>query len=400
MTTLFRNLLAVALTATLGSMLSGAPLVSLGDDAAVYFKGSAGITYQTNVFLEDDGATDIFGNTINEDSDTIYRFTPGLELRVGQDDAINQVYVTYSHAFTVYSDNSQLDNDLANLLARFRHNGDKLKLDGNISFVQADQNQRNVQQTGVVGADGVQIESETFTIGGNAEYRFTPKTSGSIGLTYTQTDYNEAALIERESIRVPVDLYYAITEKYDLSVGYRYTQTDRDAAGLDEFDDHFFNVGLRGEILSKLSGQVRVGVQNRETQNEDETNFAINADFDYAASPKLGIAFGLESDFDTAGTGNSRETFGFNIGTKYTISPLWSTSTMFRYRTFDYTASDRQDDYMSTTLGISYSPNAYLSFSAGYTYVENDSDDPAIVGNQPTASYENSSVNFSASLRY
>lgn len=69
------SLLAIAPSLWLAPLsLNASPLVSIGDNADLFFNGSSSVRWTSNLFRDE----------VNETSDVIFTVTPGLELNVGR----------------------------------------------------------------------------------------------------------------------------------------------------------------------------------------------------------------------------------------------------------------------------------------------------------------------------
>lgn len=373
---------AVSLSAI--TTLSAAPLVALGDGAALFFKGTASAEYQSNIFRDAD----------DEESDTIFIFTPGLELEIGRvSGSTLSGTISIAEQFKLYSDNSDLDteNFLANAALDYR--GGSLSASLMASFAQLD----STSATSEANVPGIIVEREESRLKGYAEYTFSSLLSVGAGAGYFKQDYTTAGFIDSETYTVPADIYYELSPKLDLSVGYVYKTVEFDAANAAEFDSHFFNVGARGEILPKLSGRAKVGFELRDVENDDsKTTYAMEAALSYVPTSLLTIDLGLDRSYQagSTATGSVYTNTEANLAARYAITNMISTSARAFYAMRNYDAGSlREDDVYGGGISVNYDPNDYVTFSAGYTYTKVDSNVDAI-------SYDNNILNVSASLRY
>jgi hypothetical protein len=413
-----------------GSVAS--PLVSIGDNADIFFNGSSTLQWTSNVFRDED----------DEVSDLMWIFSPGFDLNIGRGLSNADLSVITSYDIIRYQDEDELNTELFHIKALGSYKASRLDLSGSVGFDESktstgDTNLNNIQDL---------IEFDEFSADLNAEYRFSPKFSFGAGLEFTDKEYqsyNDPAdavkFADRERTRFPFDLFYELTPKVDLSVGYTYTEDDvgesyRGAglfnanpnplgpiifanqifSGDYQRDSHFFNVGARGNILPKLSGFFKVGYRTRSTEDslrsaalngilvgpppttvspDDSGMLGLDADLRWAATPKLTAILALSRDFGIGGEGQSTENTSFDLQTSYSISSRFAASGNLGYTLRDYTRADREDNQYRAGLRLSYAPNRYWKLSSGYTYSENDS-------NTANRSYTNHTLDFSASLRY
>ncbi len=374
--------IATASLALASAVPSAAALVSIGDTANVYFNGSATARYDDNIFLRPN----------NEESDLIFIFAPGVELNVGKRANAN-LNLYYREDFYLYEDNSDLDTNVSNIFLDTFLNMPRLDLSFDASFQQLIQPEATLR---LFGFDGL-IERDVYNANFRGEYEISERTSIASGVSGSKVDFdNDIFFNDSESFSIPVTLYYSLTPRFDLSAGYRYRHTDVDRNGLAnsrEYEDHYANVGIRGEVLPKLMGEARVGYQERRVEgggNDDGVSFGL--DFSHFLTPKITLLFGGYRDFETGGQGQSIDTVGGSLGARYTFNHLLSATAGVNYFERDYDTG-RTDDTLDLNVGVSYSPITYVNLSAGYIFRTNDSSVDAL-------EFDNNIFNVSASLRY
>ena len=395
-------LLAVFVTpAGLPIALQAAPLVSIGDSVDVFFNGSSSLEWQSNVFSDERGAVD----------DYKYTVSPGFEINVGRGLSNADLSIITRYDIVRFDKVTDLDNELFHIKAVGSYAGSRLTVNGLVSY---DENQSN-------GADGNDNQkgklsaSETTAANLNGEYTLSPKFSFGAGVNYNKREYKESSSADRESYTVPLDIFYELTPKVDLSIGYTYTSTEvsRDSlAGVDGVDgydkeQHFVNVGARGDLLPKLNGSFKIGfntmdsddpltvednVLGREDRNSS-SGLGLDASFTYLATAKVSTNLNLNRNFDVAGQGESTEATRVDLSANYSINTRFTATANLGYTLREYVDTKREDDNYRTGLSLSYVPNEYWRFSTGYNYTENDS-------NSDGQSYEAHVINVSASLRY
>lgn len=374
-------LIVPALLSFAAPSLPAAPMVSIGDDVTIFFNGSAGIQYQSNIFYQETG----------EESDMLLTFSPGLELNYGQPASRSSFSAYVRYDVKRWDDNDNLDNENLYTEARYTYNDPVWQIAAGAQFYETDQNTRDIALVGTL------VEREITNLNFDAEYTISPKTSIASGAAYGKTDYKTGGFVDKETFSIPVNVYYAYSEKLDLSLGYRYRHTDLDG-GADR-DDHFFNLGFRGEIYPKLDGFARAGIQHREIDGGgDDTSFAMESGLFYYMTPKTTFDFSIGQDFGSSAGGASTDETSFNFGVNYQFNPLISARAGLGYEMVDYNnAIDREDDYFTGSISVVYTPNSYVSFSASYVYQDNDSENNTLGG---TNSFENNLFSLNASLRY
>ena len=362
----------------------------------VFFKGSANVRWTDNLFLDEK----------NEESDTIFTFSPGLEVNVGRGVSAGDLTIITRYDIIRYDEFDDLDTERFHIKAIGSYNTSRLDLNGYASFDE----EQYASSSSSVGKHKL-VESDNVGAGANAEYRFSPKFSFGAGLNYTDKNYDDDDLADRTTYRVPLDLFYELTPKIDLSVGYIRTDTEissRNVGGIKygsyDTDSNFFNVGMRGDLLPKLSGFFKVGYTESNSDSStingvkydrgsDDSMLGLDANFTYAATPKLTTTLGLNRSFGTADEGDGTENTGGDLGATYSINSYFAASGNLSYLHREYTESGREDDRYGAGLRLSYTPNQYWRFSGGYRYADNDSD-------RRGESYTSNNFDLSASLRY
>jgi len=395
-------------------VVQAAPLVSIGDNVDVFFNGSSSVQWQSNVFYDD----------ADEQDDIRFTVSPGFEVNVGRGLSNLDLSIVTRYDIVRYDELSDLDSEQFHIKAISSYRSSRWDVDGLVSYDE----QQSSGKDGNTNQKGQLTQSENIRANLNGEYRLSPKFSVGSGVNYSDKQYkDQESLADRVSFTVPVDIFYELTPKVDLSVGYAHSSTDvgEIARGADfgggftgiktsSYDktEHFFNIGARGELLPKLSGFFKVGYRTSDSDDSTTQTFengtptvagstnrdsrgtvGLDANFTYAATPKLTTAFALHRGFGVGGEGQGTTTTRANLSANYAINSNYSASANFGYTLREYEAADREDNVYSTGVRLSYVPNRYWRFSTGYNYSENDS-------NAPGQGYEAHSIVLSASLRY
>lgn len=395
------------------------PLVSIGDNADLYFNGSSSLRWTSNVYRDKHDDKD----------DLIWTVSPGFELNVGRGLSNMDLSIITRYDIIRYNDESDNDTEQFYISANGSYRGSRLDLNTYASFGEFSSTSSSVN------VDSDLIEYERTAGGVNGEYRFSPKTSIGSGFNYSKSEYTnyEDRFADVDQFNVPIDIYYELTPKVDLSLGYKYRQTStdgtlqeigRDQEGRDQglvtggydSDSHFFNVGARGYLLPKVTGFFKIGYMTRNNDNSSRQEIyldtgdpvapstksdqgsgsgtlGLDSRLTWAATPKLTATLALGRDYGTGGEGQSTENTTTDLGATYDINTRFVADANFSYSIRDYKGTGREDNQYRAGVGFSYSANQYWSLRTAYDYTDNDSD----IG---SASYEDHSLSLSASLRY
>lgn len=355
-----------------------APVMSLGDNAVLAARISGAVQLNDNIFLD----------PILEKSDTVFIMSPGIEFRLGSDISNSNLKIVYVHDFVSYDKNSQLNR-----------NNPNISLDG--SFGTA--------KSGISYSAGYKVETENSAsnnafrqlvvrdnINGklDGEWGMTAKTSMRAGIHYSDIDYSSGGLVDREVISLPFDLYWQYSPKLDLSVGYRYRTVEYSGTRPDN-NDHFLNVGLRGQIASKTTAQVRMGVQRRDFNipgTSDADLFSIDGILTWEATPKTVATVIATRDFGADSFGRSIETTRVTVSGKWNINDRFSSFASARFEKDKY-ETGRKDDSLYAQVGFNYSVTENLILTIAQVYYTNDS-------TLAIANFDSNITNLSGTLRF
>lgn len=357
------------LSASLAAGSSAAPFMAIGDGAEVFITGTLGVRSDDNIFMAK-----------KAESDLIFDINPGIDLTFGKDSQLKGS-LTIVDSFANYSDNSGLNTQL--LAANFtsKYDDGKMKLGFNAGYNELNQNSVDVR--GLTRRD-------VFSAGANAEVEVSQITSIGAGVQFNHENYKRRGYTDSDSITVPIDFFYKWTPKTDLSVGYRYRDYKVDLGS--DSTDHFFNVGVRGEISPLLTGKIAVGLNQRKLdRGGDDNQLGLDANLTYELTPKTSLTFGANNDFGTSPQGQQQKNFSLNGGVSSKISEEWSVNAGLNFKATDY--GTRTDDFYELTLGTTYTVNANVRIVGGYTYRTYTSD-------IKTSEFENNVFTVMANFRY
>lgn len=357
------------------TIATAVPSLSIGSGSEIYLTGSATVRYDDNVGLAESAA----------ESDTILVLTPGISLEYSE--GASRGGISLAEQFIRYSDNTNFDSDLFSAIGSFRREGAKTEFTLAGSYREMSQNSVRIRS-----ADQKEERSlSAFNVGGVTS--LTAKTRLGISADYAKTDYENIGFIDSTVWSVPIDVYLERTEKTDLSVGYRFRQNRLQGAALDS-TDHFLNVGARGEFTPKLGGQVRVGFNRRNFDNDqNENQLGLGASLSYVVSPKTTIEVGASNDFNNSATGDSQRNFVLSATGRFEFTPNLSAAIGLSYDSSKYLSSSRRDDFFVAESSVQYSFSEHWALQGEYIYRKNDS-------NSGGLSFGNNILSFGVSCRY
>jgi hypothetical protein len=385
--------LLAAFSSSLG--LSAAPMVAIGDNAALFVTGVAGITYQDNVFRTETNRIDDF----------FFRLQPGVELQFGSPGAASAALFA-SGEILRYADQSGLNNELLHLLLTASLDEQVYQISFFASYDERSINSLD-RASEITDASGIARDLNDTAVQLNGRYSFSNLTSVSAGLVFNRRDYSEQGLAGSESFSVPVSLFYEISPVLDARLGYQWRKVDIIGSSdtfVDSYRDNHFTVGLVGELGSPVfTGDVSVGWMERKFRgdiamfpfaNRTINSITYDVGVTYNAT-NSSYTLRLERDYMTSifgGQNFSRSQI--SVLGRFSLVPMWSATAMLGYSFSDYSNSDReQDDYFGR-VGVHYAPNEYVRVSATISHNRVDGSGLQASG------YRANTFSVSASLRY
>jgi hypothetical protein len=350
-----KSILGIAASACVPALAFAGSGFVLNDDTTLHLTGVGQVRFEDNVLL----------TKHNTKSDTIFSIIPGAELDYngGQSKGV----VTLSEDFERYASNGHMDAELFSGIGELKYDSGMTKIDSRIGYRQMNQGSssaRNADQT---------VRHDLFDASVNGNWSATAKTSIGSGIMYDRTNYAGAGYADNEHFSLPLDVYYSVSPKVDVSFGYRYRSTkieELPAVPVNyDSNDHFFNVGARGEFTPKLKGQFRVGYGIRDFDHQDTTDqLGLSGGLTYVYSPKTSFDFSVSNDFDNSVVGTSQEVFAVRTGGKFAFTPQWSAQAGLSFESTKYANSTRTDDFFVGDAAVAYAMNESVSIQGAYSY--------------------------------
>ena len=382
-------LLAAAVSA------SAAPLVTIGDQLDLFFKGAVIGKWDSNITYTSDK------NKQLNDYSSVFRL--GAEADYGRNSKF-KANVKFYEDLTRYADQKQFNSNLAHVAANASYTEANYSIKGVFSF---DQRFQNSATTTEANQTGSLVRFNSWLAGAEGTYDFSEKLFGELGVNWNRTEYlgNWSDLYaDNDVYSVPVSLLYKVTQKVSVGLTYQYRYTEfsggqssyADLYG-SEREDHFAGVTVRGDILPKLNVSAYAGIAYRDikdAQSSDDTTFALRATLSYELTEKIGLFATGKRDFGNGASRQSSVDTGCEFGANYMMNQFVMFTTSFAYTYTDYLSGyDREDDEFCGRIGVSYKPNKFLTLGANYRYLDNSS-------SVKTASYMQHLVDISVSVKY
>jgi hypothetical protein len=348
-------LLATSALLTLASLAHAA--YDLDNGVKIIPNGIAGVQFNDNVFLSQS----------NETSDTIWVLSPGVSVVAGEG-ALNTTTFSFNEQFQFFSDDSNLNSNLAIADFSSRFDDGKMKIAIDAWLHQANQATRDIRNATDL------VDRDLLHGAISDEVQWTDKSSVKVGATYNSTNYKPAGYRDWTYFEVPVQYYYKYLPKLDLSAGIKYRKNTIGGAGSVDSDEAFYNVGARGEITPKLTGEIQVGyIQFNPDSGKSKSSIGLLSQFAFALTQKSAITFGASNQYGYGAQGDSYRTTSVFGGANVALSNDFQVSGQIAYNKFDYSTSTRKDDFWSGLVSATYSINRELSVNGTWAYANNDS---------------------------
>jgi hypothetical protein len=356
--------------------LTGSSFLQIGDAISLRLDSSVKYTNTSNVLKSQS----------NEKSDAFFSLSPGAVVTFGTAGTALDINLRANYDFLEYRKYSDLDTELlkVSLNGSYRPS---LVLNTTFNYAYYEgQNAISEYSVNVGGAD-VLIETVTESASFTTRYNYSPKLSFSLGANLKDLSYDTYAntLSSKKSVSIPFKLYYHYSEKLSIVYGVSITDTkigERISTTTSGYDTEsiYYNVGLRGDILPKLTGSFDIGYRTLSfsTNTKDFNGLGVTSALTWRMTPKLKTLFKVSRDFDAAGSGSTYRATTGNISSIYSINSDYKLSldyghTLKFFRSDIVRGTDSRDETLdSFSLKLHYIPSANYAVTAGYRYVESD----------------------------
>lgn len=242
---------------------------------------------------------------------------------------------------------------------------------------------------------GLRTDLWNYGVNLNLRYPVIDRYSIAGGIGWARADYvDDGGLFsDLDTYTANADLFYSWRSDRDLFTGYRIRMAD--AQFQSSSTDHSVYLGVTGRIVSKLSGNARVGWTHRTTTYPgaipDATNDGLYASVSstWPATKKATFTLTLSEDFNVTSTnfqtrGSSIDLDGrFSHTVKFTTHAnvgFGRTEFLSGYSegaagpTQGFNGTYRTDLYFNFGVGANYVINNHFTLGANYTYYRNWSD--------------------------
>ena len=392
-----KKTIATSLLAAVAMAANAAPLVTVGDQLDIFFRGAVMGSYNSNVTYasKSEHKIDDYAGTLRL----------GAEADYGRNSKF-KANIKFNEDFTKYVDHKSLDRNTAHLAANASYTESNWNASSYFKYDQYAQNSSDIDAT--MRNEGKLVDYNYWAAGAKGQYDFTEKVFATIGFDWAELEYTRGYQDEYTSYSmysVPLSVYYRATQKISVGLTYMYRYMDMfdgRARNIllygDDRVDNFVGVTVLGEIAPKLNCELYFGATNRTYDTvaygyQDDWTMSGRITLNYEVSDKMGVYVKAARDFGgSANAQSTTYTFG-EAGVNYFFNAKIIGTASMQYRDTSYELQDRSDETIWTRVGVSYNPNKFIKLALNYNYINNSSD-------TASANYNQHMVSLEASLRY
>lgn len=224
-------------------------------------------------------------------------------------------------------------------------------------------------------AVNLRTQTWNFPLGLNVKYPINDKLYVTSSSSYLNRRYsNGSGLVNYADYGESIDFFYVYSSKTDLVFGYRYRLGH---TTVDTSLDQALSFGLVNEIIPKVNGQLRAGLQRRTLDSEPGKHFdqiTISTQLTWMATRKFNLTATVSRDFSTSAVGGTVDSLVGQLRALYDISRrhhLNGGVSYGRNRFLGSVSGGRRDDFFSWDVGYQLHWNEHLQIGLSYNYLHN-----------------------------
>jgi len=321
----------------------------------IFVTGTAGMGWDSNVFVNSDAVSDT-------------TFNGSLELEYTRKAGLLGVNGNLGWNFTKFDRN--VSEDFADPHAHLELTKSEGRTTGSLT---AGVERRSRSEDTL----NLRTVSWDYNTGLNVKYPVIERYSIAGQVSYDYQDYlHNPALFDIRTYTAGSDLYYVYSSDRDLLGGYRLRVTDT-THGTRSYD-HAFTVGTSGKLLPKLNGTIRLGYQFRETDrgrlaapettppntaDDRYSAFTASASATWTVTRRLNLTGLASRDFSTLATDINVDTTAAMLDANFAATAklsLFAGVGAGHIRYLGASGAGRTDTYVTGHAGVTYTLNDHL----------------------------------------
>lgn len=232
--------------------------------------------------------------------------------------------------------------------------------------------------------------SWNYAAGLNLKYPVIDRYSISASANYDYLDYTQTSgttLVNITTIGASLGVFYILDDAHDLFATYRF----RDQLSSDHTSDidNAILVGVDGQIIGQINGDLQIGIQRRTPYGQPAIGFEPNTGYDdftgsagltWHYNKRLAFKLALNKDFNTTSTNATTDNTTGQLSSTYDYNAQWhakagvgggETRYLGPFGLIGNTGIERRDYDFTWNAGASYSLNEHLHIDFIYTYLRN-----------------------------
>lgn len=223
-------------------------------------------------------------------------------------------------------------------------------------------------------AVNLRTQTWNFPLGLNIKYPVNDKVYFTSSSGYLKRSYSDGSgLLNYTDYSEAIDLLYVFTSKTDLSLSYRIRVGQ---TSIETTTDQALMFGLVNQIIPKLNGAVRLGLQRRTLDGTGASfnQITASADVTWNVTRKLNVQGIVMRDFSTTAVGGSVDSLTGQLRSAYDFSRRYQANGGLGYgsnRFLDGTTQGRRDAFFSWDVGIALNWSEHFHVGLSYNYLRN-----------------------------
>lgn len=234
-------------------------------------------------------------------------------------------------------------------------------------------------------------ESWNYNAGLNFRYHIVGNydLAGQVG--YAQREYIDNTVFSNlATYHANFDLFHVFSSERDMILGYRYRFSEM--ASDASTTDHSLSFGIHGKLIRGINGTLRVGYQSRTPHggpagSEGFDSWTASGSMVYAINKKANLSAQISKDFSTTAMETSVDTLSASLDLQYALTSRWAFSSSVAVGDTRFLGEggrvlislgppailgpNRHDNFFSWTTSANYSLNEHLKIGLTYLWFQN-----------------------------
>lgn len=227
-------------------------------------------------------------------------------------------------------------------------------------------------------------KSNEFSVGGQWEHLTTEKFGVRVSGDYAKSDYRTPGFSDMANYMVGVDAIYVYSPKLRTFAGFSWGESwtsnrafnRRNAGG----DDKRYSVGFEGELAPKLTGDLKVGVVQRDFSTAtfgDDSSLYISSRLSWAAAQKTVWTLRTSQDLNVTASDQSVKNLDTSLVLTQELAERLTLEGSLGYTRATYSAfggaGARRDHGTKARVRLNYAINENATFDASAGIRDNNS---------------------------